>query len=276
MQLGYLGPRGTFSELAALTFRDAHTLTPFHTIYDVAKHVAQGTVDFGIIPVENSTEGMVNITLDSIIFDFDLFIQKKLILPITQNLMVRSDFSDEPIAKILSHPQALAQCASFLHENYPDAELIQTNSTAEAARLVSESSENFAAIGPTNCAEIYCLRLLHKQIQDNDDNTTQFIVVTKQDTTKIVSGCTMSIAFSTLNKPGELYKMLDIFSIWDINMTKIVSRPMRKKTGEYVFFVDLEVSDEDDFKDALKMMKRKASFFKLLGCYETLRSCVTQ
>lgn len=268
MELGYLGPSGTFTEQAALKLKDEYDLVAFNSIYDVAVNVSNGVVGAGIVPIENSTEGTVNTTVDSIIFDFDIYIKAKLRLPVVHNLIARN--KDVKVTRILSHPQAIAQCRGFLYKNFKEVEIYNTSSTAEAVRIVSESSEGWAAIGPENSAGIYNMSVIYNSINDYDDNITEFAVISKDNTWELVSGHASSIAFSTLNKPGQLYMLLDIFSIWDINMTRIISRPMRRKTGEYVFFADLEVSDVKDFNDAMTMVKRKTSFFKLLGCYPTV------
>lgn len=272
MKLGYLGPRGTFTEKAANTFASDDTeFIVFNTIWEVLEAVNSSVVDYGIVPIENSTEGAVNVTVDSLIFDVDLFINKQITLPIEHSLIAKEGADIKSFAKILSHPQALAQCREFLRKNYPSVPIIETASTARAIKEVSESSENIAAIGIKEGADIYKLKVYDSKIQDSNDNFTEFICVSKNETEISLKGRKTSLAFSTANKPGELYKLLDIFSLWDLNMTKIVSRPMRKKTGEYVFFVDIEGNTDDkDLFDALTMIKRKTSFFKILGSYPVL------
>lgn len=268
MKIGYLGPRGTFSELAALKIKGENEIIPFHTIWDVLENVDLGKINSGIVPIENSIEGVINITLDSIIFDTELFIQKQVTIPIEQNIMVNQNNKNENIKKIYSHPHAIAQCHHFLAEKYPLAERINVNSTAEAAKYVSISDEPIAAIGTENVANIYGLKIIKRKIQDDTNNFTHFIVVSKENTSFPKKGNKFSAAFSTLNEPGQLYKLLDIFAMWDLNMTKIISRPMRNKGGEYVFFVDIEGnSEKEDLIDAFKMLKRKTSFFKILGSY---------
>lgn len=268
MSYGYLGPAGTFTEQAAIIMSKGEVIVPYHSIWDVLDAVNKGETEYGIVPIENSTEGTVNTTVDSLIFDTDLYIQSQIILPIKQNLMVKKGTDIGNLRRILSHPQALAQCRYYLQNNFAEVDTITTSSTAEAARMVANSQENLAAISPENAAELYGLEIVEKSIQDNDVNFTQFILVSRNDTSEPKSGYKTSISFSTRNEPGSLYKLLDIFSIWDVNMSRIVSRPMRDRPMEYVFFIDLDDNENPkDLSDALTMIQRKTSFFKNLGSY---------
>lgn len=268
MKLGYLGPKGTFSEQAALKVRGDCEIVPYSTIGEVLESVDCGYIESGIVPVENSTEGSVNAAVDGMIFDTELFIQSQINISIEHNMMINKKSKGKKIIKILSHPQGLAQCRSFLRENYPDAETVSISSTAEAGKIVSETDQPWAAIGLESVAEIYGLLIIHHKIQDSSDNFTKFAVVSKNDTSVPVEGQKITVAFSTLNEPGQLYRLLNLFAVWDLNMTKIVSRPMRNKSDEYVFVVDLEGDkDAEDIKQCLGMLKRKTSFFKHLGSY---------
>ena len=276
-KIAYLGPAGTFTEEATKCFiksigKRKFELVPMSSIEDVFRAVETEDALYGVVPVENSIEGAVNTTVDSLIFDFDLFVLKQLDLPITQNLMVNSNNKSGKVTKIISHPQALAQSRKFIKQNYPDAEIEAACSTADAAKTVAEfkpkKGENIAAIGSKMSAELYDLKIIHEDIQDNKNNITQFFLLTKDDTSKPKVGCSTLIVFSTEDKPGELYKILDIFAIWDLNMTKIMSRPTKNRRGEYVFFIELSGYDNvSDVEDALTMVKRKTSFFKNLGSY---------
>ncbi len=268
MTTGYLGPKGTFTYQAAGLLVPGSERQPYYAIDDVLKAAITGEIQYGVVPIENSTEGFVNATLDSLIFDREgLYIKKELFLPVSHSIMALSGTKKEEIKRILSHPQALAQCRKYLNTYFKDVPLIPSASTAEAARLVAEGGVGDAAIAIEPAAEIYGLSVIDKEIQDQKFNHTRFILLSKEDTSLPKAGSKTSIAFSTANKPGELYKILDIFSLWDINMTAIISRPMRNCPGEYVFFVDIEGYDENDAKDALKMIRRKAKLFKNLGTY---------
>ncbi|MCL2510040.1 MAG: prephenate dehydratase [Methanomassiliicoccaceae archaeon] len=274
MKIAYLGPEGTFTEQAAKSFIGALderglSLSPLASIEDVFEAVENGTAAYGVVPIENSIEGGVNVTIDTLIFDSDLFISKQLTLPIVQNLMISEKNAGKKVTKILSHPQALAQCRKFINRMYPDAIVEAANSTAEAAKAASrESGEVIAAIGPKNSAELYGLKIIHENIQENKKNSTQFVLLTKKDTSEPKSGCSTSVVFATKDKPGELNRVLGIFSIWELNMTRILSRPTKNRQSEYVFFIEISGYDEAaDVAEALAMIKRKTIFFKNLGTY---------
>ena len=267
MKVGFLGPKGTFTEKACICYNKDAERIAYNTFFDALLGVEEGECDRCLAAVENSTEGTVNTTLDPMIFDRNLFIEKLIILPIEQNILIKKGTDPSKIRKIVSHPQALAQCRIFTRDNFKDACEVTVSSTAEAARLTAGSDGHIAAIASSLTAEIYDLDTLHKSVQDNNTNRTSFIAVTKEDTSEPKEGCITTIAFSTKNEPGELYRILDIFSLWDINMTKILSRPWRNKPGEYIFIADIENNNIEDIKDALVMVKRKTKFFKILGTY---------
>lgn len=273
-KIGYLGPEGTFSQMAAIKYANSlnreYVLMPFSKIPSVIKAVDNGEIDEGVVPFENSIEGTVNYTIDSLIFDVNLFIKSEIVIPVSHNLMTRPQCAGRRPKKIFSHPQSLAQCKKYLEENYPDVETIQVLSNSEAAKIVSQSNDDYFAISTQSAADIYSLQIVDSGIQDKSHNETRFFAVTKQDTCNVEEGKT-SVVFSTCHRPGELYRALDILSIWDINMTKIESRPMKDHLGTYIFYVDIECENYLDRKDALKMLERKTNFFKLLGTYNILK-----
>lgn len=271
MNTGYLGPEGTFTEQAALKLFSKKEITPYGSIFDLLNAVENHKLDYGIVPLENSIEGTVNATIDALIFDTNLYIQKLIILPIEQNLMVKKGTKKENITQIYSHSHALAQCKKYLYDNFKDIKTNATNSTAAAAELVASSKDNIGAIAPESAALLYNLEILDSNIQDNNINFTEFALVSKNDTTKNTAGNKTSICFSTTDEPGSLYKLLDIFAIWDVNISKIISRPMRNRPNEYIFYMDIaKNNNEQDIIDALKMVKRKTFFFKNLGSYPIL------
>lgn len=274
MKIGYLGPAGTFSEQAALTYKKAvgqAELVQFGSIYEVLEAVDQGQTEECVVPLENSIEGTVTSTIDILIFNKDLFIKTEIIIPIWEDFLVRPEYQGEEITKILSHPQALAQCAGFIRKKFPKSKLVPMNSTAEAAETVSKSKEVIASLSPKRAAEVYGLKALHTNVQDDSRNATRFVVVTKKRPVEEAEHAKTSIVFATENKPGDLHRILDIISIWDLNMTKIESRPMKHQLGTYVFFIDLEAKNLTDLKDAMKMIARKTSYFKFLGSYPVLK-----
>ena len=270
MKVGYLGPQGTFSEQAALIYQKRNglhqaELVQFPSIIDVIEAVESGAVEEGVVPFENSIEGTVTSTIDTIIFDVNLFIKAEVILPVSQHLMIREGTDPKNLTKIISHPQGLAQTGKYLRVFYPQAEKFPSSSTAEAARIVAQSSKPWGAVAPERAAEVYGLKILQRDIQDDKENATRFVVLTKERPECVQKKT--SFMFAIEHKPGELYRILDIISIWDLNMTKIESRPMKHKLGTYVFFVDLETENSKDLQDGLKMVERKATVFKYLGSY---------
>lgn len=274
MKLGYLGPEGTFTEQAARLYAQSCPedceYNMFLNITDVISAVNDGIIDEGVVPLENSIEGTVTSTVDTLIFDMSLYIKNELTLKISQNLMTRHGVGLKDIKKIISHPQALAQCRKYI-KGLGVTETVAVSSTAEAAHIVSESEETFAAIAPKRSAEVYGLDIAAADIQDDGTNATRFVVITKKQS-ELRAGMKTSIAFTLDddNSPGRLYKVLDILNIYEINMIKIESRPAKHKLGTYVFYIDLVAESEEDLKDAVKMLKRKVAFFKFLGSYTSV------
>lgn len=275
MQIGYLGPKGTYTEKAALIYcKDGETIA-YSTINDVVAAVDKGEIGVGIVPIENSIEGTVNSTMDMIIFDSDIKILAEIVVPIEHNFLVSKNYAGQKITRVLSHPQALGQCRKFLNEYYRDSEQVAVSSTAEAARLTALSTEAWAAIGNSLCAQLYDMKAIHVGVQDNKTNETRFIVISKTANSDYRQKCKTSIAFSTINEPGALFKILNILALWDINMTKILSRPMKDSIGEYVFFVEVEGNmDNQDMQNAMQMIQRKTSFYKLYGSYPVFEKVV--
>lgn len=273
MNVGYLGPRGTFTEQAAKIMAENDNIIPYHSFWEALEAVEEDKLDEAIVPIENSIEGTVNATIDTLIFDVNLYIQELLIMPIEQCLLAKKGMSIDKIKTVLSHPHALPQCKNFFREKLANAEGVPTSSTAEGIATVAKSGdgEPIAAIGAKTAAQLYGLEILAEGIQDNKSNFTQFIRVSKNCTETPYNNKKTTICFSTVDEPGSLYKLLDIFSIFDVNMSKIVSRPMKNKPMEYVFIIDLQTKDnEKDVRDALTMIKRKTSFFKNLGSYNVV------
>lgn len=275
MKIGYLGPDGTFSQQAVLLYQNSlekeSTLLQYNNIYAALEGVIKDEIEECVVPLENSIEGTVTSTIDLLIFTPELYIKGEMVIPVWEDLLVKKDYNGEKITKILSHPQALSQCAGFLRKHFKEVQLQPTNSTAEAARMVAESKECIASLSPKQAAKVYDLKALYESVQDDDQNKTRFVVVSKQKPKQLAKGKKTSIVFTTGHKPGDLYRVLDIISIWDINMTKIESRPMKHQLGTYIFFVDLETEIQEDLDAALKMVARKTTYFKFLGSYAVLQ-----
>jgi prephenate dehydratase len=269
LRIGYLGPKGTFSHEALKKYigNAPHTAVDFPSIPEILLAVQDGTVDEAIVPMENSIEGAINATLDMIVLEVDLLIKAELILPIREHLLVRKGTDIASVRYIMSHPQPLGQCRRFLTGQMPDVEIRAVYSTAAAAIEVANGNGDCAAIGSIAATEAYGLEIIKNDIQDNDNNHTRFVVIGSRDAERTGSDKT-SLAFSTEDEPGSLYRILDIFNLWNINLSRIESRPAKNKLGRYIFFLDLiGHRDDQDLKDALTMVKRKTSFFKFLGSY---------
>ena len=271
MKIAYLGPAGTFTGQAAGIMFPEDDLIPASDIDGVFEMLEDGLCDAGVVPIENSTEGAVNATLDALLRGENINIAALLSIPIRHNLLVPKGAAH--IKKILAHPQALAQCRKYIRRNFPSVELVHCASNGEAAAKVAKSSENLAAIGPLAAAAEYGLDIYAEGIQDVAVNSTSFVQIKKAkhssalDEPEPKENCRTSIAFVTKNTPGALYHMLGILNSHNINMTKILSRPMPKKPGEYVFFVDIEDYDIRDAKTALALMQESSTMYKFLGSY---------
>ena len=269
VKVGFLGPRGTFSQEAVEFYIKGkeYSCVDYNTIPELIMAVREGDIDEAVTPIENSLEGAVNTTLDMLAFDVELKIKAEIVIEIRQNLLAKSGTALKDIKRVISHPQAVGQCRKFLHTNLPAAEIGLVYSTAGAADEVVRGESSLAAIGSAAAAQVYGLEILASDIQDSSKNFTRFVAISKDDSTKTGSDKT-SIVFSTEDKPGSLYKILDIFNLWDINMARIESRPAKNQLGKYIFFVDVEGHKDDfDVRDALTMIKRKSSFYKFLGSY---------
>lgn len=273
LKIGFLGPRGTFSQEAMEVYAKdkLHSAQDYNTIAELLTAVRNGEMDEAVVPIENSLEGAVNVTMDMLAFEAELKIKAELVIPVRQNLLARKGTGIGDIKHIISHPQPIGQCRRFINSNLPNAEIRLAYSTASAAEEAANGKGDTAAIGSAVAAEVYGLEILAESIQDSENNHTRFVAVSKEDSSKTGMDKT-SIVFSTEDKPGSLYRILDIFNLWDINMARIESRPAKDRLGKYIFFVDINGHREDeDIRDALTMIKRKTSFFKFLGSYPAVR-----
>lgn len=271
-KLAYLGPAGTFSEEAAkayISLNENMDCIPCANIDLCFRAVANSEVDYAILPVENSCEGSVNLTLDLLAYEYDLKIIAEIIQPIKHSLMTKKDLALPQIECILSHPQALAQCRQYISHNCPDARLIELSSTAEAARIVAESTSPWAAIAPLAAANAYQLISIANTIQDIENNETRFIILSKQDIRPSLNiNYKTSLLIRLAHHPGALYDVLKVFAINNINLSKIESRPARTKIGEYMFFIDIEANMVDkNIQAALYNVKNTAKTFRILGSY---------
>lgn len=271
LKVAYLGPAGTYSESAARKhFGSAPGLEPCPGIDDVFRAVTAGSADYGVVPVENSTEGAVGRTLD-LLLTSQLKICGEINLPIHHNLMAKS-IKPEQLKRIYSHPQSLAQCQEWLNRHMPGAERIPAASNAEAARLAAQD-ESAAAIAGAGAAALYGLHTLHANIEDDPANTTRFLVIAEHDAGPSGNDKT-SLACSAQNKPGAVHELLTPLARHGVSMTRFESRPSRSMGGlggaqwEYVFYMDLLGHREDaPVRNALEELRRCAGYVKELGSY---------
>jgi chorismate mutase/prephenate dehydratase len=265
LQIGFLGPEGTFTQAAALKhFGHSVETIPLAAIDEVFREVEAGAVDFGLVPVENSTEGVVNHTLDMFLRS-PLKICGEVELRIHHHLLSKGhDLLS--VRRVYSHQQSLAQCREWLDANLSQAERIAVLSNAEAARRVMEQPDAAAIAGET-AAELYGLNRIASNIEDNPDNTTRFLVIGKQRVPPSGRDKT-SLLISTRNQPGALHRLLEPIARNGLSMTRIESRPSRLSAWDYVFFVDLEGhAEESQVAKALEELQAEAAMFKWLGSY---------
>ena len=265
VNVAFLGPAGTYSEQAVWQqFGQAVNEMPCVSIDEIFRSVEAGTADFGVVPVENSTEGTINRTLD-LLLQTTLTISGEVALPVHHSLMSQSG-SMQGIQRICAHSQALAQCQSWLNQHYPHIERQALASNGEAARLASEDA-SVAAIASEMAAKRYGLAIAHAHIQDDPHNRTRFVVIGTLESG--VSGRDQtSLVLSVPNKPGAVYELLAPLSRHGVSMTRFESRPARTGGWDYYFYVDIEGhAQEAKVAQALAELKTQAAFFKVLGSY---------
>lgn len=268
VSIAYLGPEATFTHLAAISkFGSNVGYVPCGNIGDVFTEVEKKNADYGVIPIENSTEGAVNYTLD-MFMESDLKICSEIIFDIEHHLMSNSRMSE--IKRIYSNPQVFGQCRIWLETHLPRVELIETMSTTQAAQKASKE-EGAAAIASRLAATLYSLNILAERIQDISGNQTRFLVVGRTSPNKTGRDKT-SIMVSIKDKVGALYEMLEPIKKYGINLTKIESRPSKKKAWDYYFFIDFEGHvDDPKVKKMLREVEANVRFLKVLGSYPAER-----
>ncbi len=277
MRIAYLGPAGTFTEDAlreALGPGEEFTALRTPTVHDAILAVERGEVERALVPFENSIEGSVRSTLDTLAFEAEgVTIVGEHDFAVRAMLMARTELELEQVTTVLSHPQPLAQCARFLRESLPGAEPRSASSTAEAVRLVGESSEPWAAIGAHSAAELYGCTILREGIEDEDNNVTRFVWIAAAGTAVAPGeGWKTSLVFSELGEdhPGALVEALREFSSRDVNLSRIESRPLRLGLGRYMFFCDLDGAlGERAVSEAIEALRAKAESVRILGSYPT-------
>ncbi len=264
MKIGYLGPIGSYSYEAAQKYKkEEDELKESKTIEKVISSLENDAIDICIVPLENAIHGAVVDTMDTILENKDINIIDEIVLDVHHMLMSKT--KDSTIAKIYSHSQALEQCRTYLNEKFADVEKIPVSSTSYAASLAQKESDT-ACICNEICKDLYDLEIVSDNIQDIKDNKTRFIVLSKSKNSRETKKT--SIVFSTKDEPGALYKILGMFSIAEINLTKIESRPAKTKLGDYIFFVDLEGDEKNEkIKLTLANIANYCDEFRILGSY---------
>lgn len=275
MRVSFLGPAGTFTEDALReALPEGEEVEPLRkpTVHDAILAVERGEAERALVPFENSIEGSVRSTLDTLAFDTSaVTIVGEHDFRVHAHLIAREGVELEQVSAILSHPQPLAQCASFLRENLPGIERRSVSSTAEAVRMVGESVRPWAAIGARAAAELYGCTTLREGIEDASDNVTRFVWIAPAETKPEGEGpWRTSLVFSELgvDHPGALVEALQEFSSRGVNLSRIESRPLRQGLGRYMFFCDLEGSTSDPaISEALASLRQKAESVRILGSY---------
>ena len=271
-RIAFLGPPGTFTEEALLTQPDLadSELLPLRSIPEVLAATQAGEAEFGFVALENSIEGTVNLSADALVFDYELLIQREVVLGIRLNLLAPAGVSLSDVERVVSFPHATGQCRQWLTRNLPHAELVAANSTADAVQEVGEAGPaRSAAVGTALAAKLYDLEVLAADIEDHPDNSTRFVLVatdgipapTGHDKTSVV-------CFQAADRPGSLHAILGQFTARDINLTKLESRPTKQALGEYCFVIDLEGHIYDEaVADCLRDLHVTLPAVKFLGSY---------
>ena len=269
-RIGYLGPAGTYTEQAALLYAPDAEFTPLPTINAVGAGVANGDLDAGVVPIENSLEGSVTFTQDLLITQTGLSIRNEVVIPIDHFLVAPPGVEADQVRVIFSHPQALAQCRTYLESRFPLAQNEASLSTAAAVADMQVSPVPAAAICPQRATELYDVQVLDRGIQDNPINQTRFAVLARTDHAMTGHDRT-SICFSfTVDRPGSLYHCIGEFAQRNINLVKIESRPTKQALGRYIFLIDCDGHrQETDVAAALEGLRQRVDMLKIFGSYPT-------
>ena len=275
-RIGFFGPFGTFTEQALLTQRDLadQELVPFRSVPDVLDALVSGEVDLGFVPIENSIEGTVNFTQDALIFDYELLIQREVVLDIEHCLLASPGTALSNVTTVMSIPVATAQCSAWLRKNLSTAEVLAANSTADAARLVGERSasgeKGLAALAPANAAKMYGLEVISKDIADHAGNQTRFVLIAREGIPQATGhDKTGIVVFQRADEPGSLISILQEFAARRINLSLLSSRPTKAGgLGDYCFIIyaDGHIAEEL-MADVLRDLHTKQGGVKFLGSY---------
>jgi prephenate dehydratase len=272
LRVAFLGPAGTFAEEALRASAPAGVEeVPYPSIFEAVMAVQAGAVDRAVVPIENSIEGSVNATLDTLAHEATgVRIVEEVDHPVHQTLIAAPGVALGDVTRVMSHPQATAQCQRFIASSLPGAEIVSTASTAEGVRVVAESDQPWAAIGPRLAADLYGGNVLAERIEDHPDNLTRFVWIAPADTEPPAPPTKTSVVFWGFNdrSPGALMRVLADFADREINLTKIESRPRRVALGHYMFFADCEGAvGEPRIDEALAALRERVEVLRVLGSY---------
>jgi prephenate dehydratase len=295
VRAAFLGPEGTFSEEALLASSEEGSIepVPMPTIYDCVMAVQEGRTEAALVPIENSLEGSVNATLDALAFEADrVTIVGEVVHPIRHSVIAREQLGLDEIERVVSHPQASAQCARFLRERVPQAEVVSAESTADAVRVVAHTDHRWAALGPRLAAELYGCEVLLEGVEDHPENETRFVwlgrTAAEGDTAaeglasrakphdrlgdRGQSFKTSTVFWGLPDAPGALVEVLKEFAAREVNLSKIESRPRKEGLGRYIFFADLEgAATDESIAAALAAVEGRVDTLRVLGSYPAAR-----
>ncbi|MGH9148951.1 MAG: prephenate dehydratase [Acidimicrobiales bacterium] len=271
-RIAFLGPPGTFGEEALLTQADyaLAELVGLRTMSDVLAATEAGEVDLGFVALENSIEGTVRPVLDHLVFETDLFVQREVVLPISQNLLAPAGLGLADVRRVVSFPDAMEQCRLFFARELPGAEMVAATSTAEAARVVAgERPPHTAALGTGLAARLYGLEIIAPEVEDHPENSTRFVAVARQGVPAPTGHDKTSIVcFQRADRPGNLHLISGQFAAREINLTKFESRPTKRSLGDYCFIIDFEGHIADEVvADCLRNLHVELGRVKFLGSY---------
>lgn len=267
MKISYLGPKGTYCYDACNLYNKnkEYEIVGANTITESVELLLNDKVEECVVPIENSIKGTVLETLDNIFDNEEIFIKQELILDI-EHYLLGYNTNEQEVQKLYSHSQAIGQCKKYIQNKLKKCQLIEVESTAKGAENVKETKSGLC-IANKVCAELYDLPIIDENIQDRNNNQTRFFVLTKNRKHK-EENVKISLVFSTENKPGALYKILGLINTFEVNMTKIESRPSKTGLGDYWFWIDINIEKIDEkIKVLFDIIKSKCSYFRILGVY---------
>src|ERR1019366_9184640 len=265
-RVGYLGPEGSFGHEAVCTMDNVEPVA-LRSIADILVAVADGSVDQGLVPLENAIEGTVSATIDGLVFDHDLLIEREIVIPIRLQLLARAGVALSDVTKVWSYVHALAQCRTFLHQLKATSE--ETPSTSQAAYEVAQPSEPWAAVASQTAGDLFGLVALASDIEDHPGNETRFVAVGRDRITPATGhDRTTIVCFQDADRPGSLYAILGRFAARDINLTKLESRPTKRGLGDYCFVIEFDGPVADEVvADCLTDLQAHLARVKFLGSY---------